>query len=190
MSETQQPPMPMPPAGPQAPPGGPPGMQGGGKPAMPPMPNMLEPDGFDPFSAPIPGQSLARPPGTYPFEKPPQFTDPEDAFQAILRSVTRGRAAEQLLNLLEIGIPVKAIVMSLLQGGFMEGKWSVDVALLISQPVTALIMRMAREAGIRPNLGIPPRDSATLDQVVAKRLKSLKDAPPEPEGLMVPKKRR
>ena len=158
-------------------------------PPMPPMPNM---GGLDPFQTiPIPGQSLTRAPGTYPFERPPQFVDPEEAFQALLRSMTRERSAEELLNLLEIGVPVKAIVQTILQGGFMEGKWTVDVALLLSQPLTALIFRMAREAGIRPNLGVEPRGSDTLDRVVEKRLRDMRNNPPEDvEGLMVPRKRK
>jgi hypothetical protein len=169
---------------PAAPPmaGGMSGSAPGGPPQMPPMPNMSGGE-LDMWSAPIPGQSLTREPGSYPFERPPQFTDPEDAFTALLKALTQERAAIQLMNMLEIGVPVKAIVQTILQGGFMEGKWSVDVALLLSQPLTALILRMAREANIRPNLGIQPKQDVTLEKVVEKRLKSLNSSP-GPSGLI------
>ncbi len=159
-----------------------------GPPKPPPTPNSRK--GLEMFSAPIPGQSLTRTPGTYPFEKPPQFTNPEDAFKALVKALTMEKTAIKLMNMLETGFPVRSIVLTVLQGGFMEGKWTVDVALLLSQPLAALIIRMAKEANVKPNLGIPPRTDKTMDMVVEHRLKRAKNAPPQPEleGIMTPPK--
>ena len=127
------------------------------------------------FEAPIPGQSLTRQPGIYPFEHPPEFADAEDAFQALMSSIRMPNTAEQLLDLMELGVPVKGIVQTLIMVGFSEGKWTPDVGLLLIQPATALLMYMAKEAGIKPVTGLKPKKSETLDLVIEKRLKQMEE---------------
>lgn len=121
--------------------------------------------------APIPGQSLTSKPGSFPYEKPPKYADPDKAMAAILNSVTDEKVAYKLLNLMEVGVPVYSIVTSFLISGFTEGKWSVDVALLLMEPFTALLLRMAEAAKITPEIGVPEDDDPTLEQVVKKRVK-------------------
>ena len=43
----------------------------------------------NPFDAPVPGQSLTDTPGNYPWEHPPQFTDPEEASEYIWQMLHR-----------------------------------------------------------------------------------------------------
>ena len=51
--------------------------------------NLTQPE-VDPFDAPIPGQSLTDEPGNYPWEHPPQYTNPEEARRiAILPSIVK-----------------------------------------------------------------------------------------------------
>ena len=41
------------------------------------------------FSKAPPGYSLTQPPGKWSWEKPPQFTDPDSAVEALIKSVQR-----------------------------------------------------------------------------------------------------
>ena len=50
--------------------------------------------------------------------------------------------------MLDAGIPVEALGRVLLFGGFMEGKFSPDVAFIIAQPVMEMIASMGIAAGV------------------------------------------
>ena len=102
----------------------------------------------DPFDAPIPGQSLTDTPGNYPWEHPPQYTDPAEAAEFIWQSLHQDQFMEQTIGMLDAGVPVEAIARVLLFGGFMEGKFSPDVAFIIAEPVMKMIATMGLTAGV------------------------------------------
>ena len=101
-----------------------------------------------PFDAPIPGQSLTDTPGNYPWEHPPQYTDPAEAAEFIWQSLHQDEFMEQTIGMLDAGVPVEAIARVLLFGGFLEGKFSPDVAFIITEP----LMKMILSIGIRANV--------------------------------------
>ena len=103
----------------------------------------------NPFDAPVPGQSLTDTPGNYPWEHPPQFVDPEEASEYIWQMLHRKELTEQLIGLLDAGIPVEALGRTILFGGFLEGKFTPDVAFIITEPVLKMIIAMGIKAGVK-----------------------------------------
>jgi len=63
----------------------------------------------NPFDAPVPGQGLTDKPGNYPWEHPPQFTDTSEAADFVWDKLTQPQFAEQVIAMLDSGIPVEAI---------------------------------------------------------------------------------
>ena len=102
----------------------------------------------NPFDTPIPGQSLTDTPGNYPWEHAPLITDPEQATEFIWDRLHNPEFAEQVIAMLDAGIPVEALGRVILFGGFMEGKFSPDVAFIIAQPVMEMIASMGIAAGV------------------------------------------
>jgi len=100
------------------------------------------------FDTPIPGQSLTNTPGNYPWEHPPQFTNIKDATEYVWDLLHEDKNLTQVISFLEEGIPVEAVARTLLFGGFMEGKWTVDVAMLIAEIVFKQVMAI----GVRANV--------------------------------------
>jgi hypothetical protein len=94
------------------------------------------------MGGPIPGQSLTRAPGASPWEKPPQYVDPDDAMDFLFKQVTEPKHAHKLLALIGAGGTLSAIVGTILMGGFMEGKWTPDVAILLVKPLTHLLIQL------------------------------------------------
>lgn len=90
---------------------------------------------IDLMSAPVPGQSLTQPPGNANWENPPQFVDPAIALEYVWETITKPRKAFQISVLLKKGMPAEYIARTLVFTGFSAGKWSADLALLISRPV-------------------------------------------------------
>lgn len=103
---------------------------------------------MDPFSAPIPGQSLTTPPGSAPYEKPVQYTDPNKALEYLFAKMSDPRQATRLSVQLQKGIPVEFIARTVLFQGFMDGLWTVDVAMLIGPTVVRLIAAVGKNLGI------------------------------------------
>lgn len=102
----------------------------------------------DPFDAPVPGQSLTDTPGNYPWEHPPQFTDPEEVTEYLWVTMHQKQLTEQLIGMLDAGVPVEAIGRTILFAGFMEGKFSPDIAFLITEPVMKMIAAIGIQGGV------------------------------------------
>jgi hypothetical protein len=103
---------------------------------------------YNEFDAPIPGQSLTDTPGNAPWEHPPQYTDPEEILEGLYDKITDGEFTEQLITMLDAGIPVEAIVRVMVFGGFMQGKFTPDVGFMIVEPLMKLVAAVGIRAGV------------------------------------------
>lgn len=106
----------------------------------------------DPFAKAVPGSSLTGSPGKWPWERPPQFTDPDDAIEYILDQVEQPRATERYTKLMIAGVSIEEIVNSIAIAGFQEGFYNPDVAELIKMPLTIYFMDMAEKNEIMVNV--------------------------------------
>jgi predicted nucleotidyltransferase len=109
---------------------------------------MAEPK-YNPFDAPVPGQSLTDTPSNAPWENPPQMTNIHEMSLFMFKQLTSPILAEQIILMLKEGIPVEAIARVILFGGFVEGKWTVDSALLIAKPIVQIITAVAVKGGLK-----------------------------------------
>ena len=103
----------------------------------------------NPFDAPVPGQSLTDKPGNYPWEHPPQYTDSQEASEYVWDKLTEPLFAQQVIAMLDSGIPVEAIGRIILFSGFTEGKWNPDVAFVIAEPVMKMIAAMGIQGNVK-----------------------------------------
>ena len=102
----------------------------------------------NPFDAPVPGQSLTDPPRNAKWEHPPEYVDVEEASEYIWDKLHDRNFLTQILSFLKEGIPVEAIARMVLFSGFMKGKWTPDVAILLSEIVFKQIMAIGVAAKI------------------------------------------
>ena len=103
----------------------------------------------NPFDAPIPGQSLTDKPGSAAWEHPPQFVNTAEAADFVWDQLSTPEFAEQVIAMLDAGIPVEAIGRVILFGGFTEGKWTPDVAFIIAEPVMKMIVAVGLQGGVK-----------------------------------------
>jgi len=115
------------------------------------------------FSKAPPGYSLTQAPGKWPWEKPAEFADPDSAVDALIRSIQRPEVEETIVKMFAAGIAIEEFVQTMTKLGFMEGKFSVDVAEIIQIPLTIYLMGLATESGMHDTRvfntkdGKPPR---------------------------------
>ena len=108
---------------------------------------MVEPD-TPSFDRPIPGMSLTAELGNRPWQQPPQYSTVEEALQWYIPRLTNPEMLDQLLNVMESGIPLTTIADAMQTGGVMEGKHSLDVGILILPVLIETMAYLAEEAGI------------------------------------------
>ena len=64
--------------------------------------------------AAVPGQSLTDYPKNYPWERPPEMTDPNEAIKFHIDRIADEDVIDNVLDLLEFGIPAKTLAKSCL----------------------------------------------------------------------------
>lgn len=104
---------------------------------------------YNPFDAPVPGQSLTDEPQNYPWEHPPRYSNINEAAEAVFQKITEEDAAMNMLAMLKSGVPVEAIVRILIFAGFNEGKWNPDLGILLAPIVMAMVVGIAKKANLK-----------------------------------------
>ena len=100
------------------------------------------------MQAPIPGQSLTTPPGSFPFERPPEITDLEEAIQMHLTRLNSPEMKKDILDTLELDVSVRQLTEGILRSAVAEGIHSIDVSLSVAPVLHEFIRLTAKDAKI------------------------------------------
>ena len=143
----------------------------------------------DLLNAPIPGQSLTDEPKNYPWERPAEITDPREAIKFHVDGLTEPKAIDNIIELLQIGMPVATLAKTALTTAQMEGIHTVDVSLIIRDVIQEEIVSIAEEAGIDYLMGDEPDETELKEKeeqqvlaLIRKRLKSVKPGSEEDDS--------
>lgn len=105
-------------------------------------------DAIDRFNAPPPGHSLTSEPQKWSWEKPAEYTVPEEAMAWVVSRVEQPEVEENFLRLMLSGVPIEAITNTITFTGFTEGYWSPDMSELLKMPIAMHFMGLALENNI------------------------------------------
>ena len=112
--------------------------------------NQFDEVGVNPFNAPVPGESLTSSPETpKAWERPPQYTDEEDAMRAVYMVLTEQDSLRGLIEIISEGTPLDEIAQVVLYKGYVEGKYTPDLMLLLAEPTIYLLIAIADYAEIK-----------------------------------------
>lgn len=100
------------------------------------------------FNGPIPGESLTKPPGNAPWEKPPQYAEVDKALAFYMDKFEDPKALEEILFLLSQDAPLELMVDNMLLYNEMKGRHTGDTSLLIGPVIHDYLKLMADAAGI------------------------------------------
>tara|TARA_R100000734_G_scaffold10575_2_gene7988 strand:+ start:1511 stop:2092 length:582 start_codon:yes stop_codon:yes gene_type:complete len=103
---------------------------------------------YTPLDRPTPGQSLTKPMGQYPWERPPKATDPTVALAIMLDRFQDRNNMARTLAVLKEGISIKALAQGLILTGFTAGLFNANVAELIRPDLENYLEIIARKAKI------------------------------------------
>jgi len=97
----------------------------------------------------IPGQSLTDYPKNYPWERPPEITDPNEAVRFHIDRISDEDVIDNVLQLFQFGIPAKTLSESMMTVAVSSGIHSIDVSLIVEPIVRDFMMKAADMAGVK-----------------------------------------
>jgi len=134
------------------------------------------------IDAPIAGQSLTSEVGGWPWEQPPQYSTVEEALEFYLPRLTEPTLQNDLMDVIEMGLPLTTIANALQQGAVMQGTHNLDVGILVMPVIMEMLAYLATERGIEFNMGTNVEvDDGPSGVAVKLALKKLKAKEGEPE---------
>jgi len=138
---------------------------------------------------PVPGQSLTNSPQEpYNWERPPEFTDQEEAMRAVYLELTEQTTLRKLVEIIDDGVALDEIAQVILYKGYRSGKFNPDMVMLLAEPTIYLLIAIADYADIKdyvlyegeeeddPDTQIPGDDVTPInmdedEEVVEKKIK-------------------
>ena len=105
-------------------------------------------DAIDRVNAPPPGHSLTSEPQKWAWEKPAEYSDPEEAMEWVVGRIEQPEVEENFLRLMLGGVPIEAITNTITFTGFTEGYWSPDMSEILKMPIAMHFIGLALENNI------------------------------------------
>tara|TARA_R110002110_G_scaffold165663_2_gene365940 strand:- start:914 stop:1489 length:576 start_codon:yes stop_codon:yes gene_type:complete len=109
------------------------------------------------FDAPIPGQSLTAEVGSRPWQNPPKYATVDEALEHYIPRITSPKMSNELLDIMEMGVPITSLADTIQSGGLMQGLHTVDVGILILPVLMEMLAYIAEDADIEYDLGMEAR---------------------------------
>ena len=151
------------------------------------------------LDAPVPGEGLTHELGDRPWQKPAQLTNVDEVMPFYREKILDEEFIPQLLQVIELGIPLTTIANAMQSAAVMEGVHSIDVGVLMLPIVVELLKFVAEKNDVKYVTGMEKREVAPNDEMITalamKEIGEEKDMPeapvegesveePQPRGLM------
>jgi|TARA_R110000751_G_scaffold65697_1_gene134371 hypothetical protein len=131
------------------------------------------------FNRAVPGSSLTAEPGGSAWKNPPQYASVDEAIDHYIQRLSTDEVADQVISVLDMGVPITSIANIMTMHGVMEGKHTIDVSMLIIPVLMELMALIGDSAGIEYNMGTekddPERVSDTTVQYAVEKMKTAKE---------------
>jgi hypothetical protein len=140
------------------------------------------------FDAPIPGMGMTHELGARPWQNPPLYTTVDEALDYYVPRMASDDFSEQLMDVMEMGIPLTTLANTIQLSGVMDGKHSADVGILIMPVLIEMMRFIGDSADIEYTTGLD-KDKGPRSSLVTKAINKLRveeqgeeDAPQEEEA--------
>ena len=101
------------------------------------------------FDRPIPGMGMTFEVGSRPWQTPPEITTVEQATNYYVERMNTDQFKAQLVDVIEMGVPLATLANTIQLASVMEGVHSVDVGMLVIPIIVELLMTIAEAEGVQ-----------------------------------------
>ena len=121
------------------------------------------------FDAPVPGANLLADTRNYPWHRPPDIVDYDEAVDYMIERLTQPEQTELIYSLLDIEVSVTTVTSALLMQAIAKGKLPIDLAILIAGPVARYIQIIAESEGFKYDMGTDDSDRVKITPTLLKQ---------------------
>ena len=137
------------------------------------------------LDGPIAGQSLTAEINGRPWLNPPQYTTVDEAIEYYLERMSSEEFTDQLVDVLEMGVPVTTLANTIQLGSVMDGVHSVDIGMLVMPFIMEMIMLVGESSGVKYNSGMEnPNKGQTRDTLINSVRAELETRKKQKEGML------
>ena len=137
------------------------------------------------LDGPIAGQSLTAEISGRPWLNPPQYTTVDEAIEYYLERMSSEEFTDQLVDVLEMGVPVTTLANTIQLGSVMDGVHSVDIGMLVMPFIMEMIMLVGESSGVKYNSGMEnPNKGQTRDTLINSVRAELETRMKQKEGML------
>ena len=131
------------------------------------------------FEGPIPGENYLTDTKNYPWHRPPDLVDYDEAVSYMLDKIDEPEQIELVFAMLQIDAHVATVVSTLLLQGISKGKFSIDLAMLMAGPLARYIEIKANNSEIKHEMGVEKADRMVLTPTLLKAALGIIEQPEE-----------
>ncbi len=136
------------------------------------------------LDGPIAGQSLTAEINGRPWLNPPQYSTVDEAIEYYLERMSSEEFTDQLVDVLEMGVPVTTLANTIQLGSVMDGVHSVDIGMLVMPFIMEMIMLIGDNAGVNYDSGLTNApDNTTKDTLIEAVRKEMQEKIKETEEI-------
>lgn len=105
-------------------------------------------------NAPIPGENFTSDNRNYPWHRPPDIVDLNEAVDFIAENIFKPKVSKSMIVMIDLGVTIATLTNTILMKGVSKGRWSIDYAILLAGPTARMLELLAKKAGIEYRMGI------------------------------------
>ena len=137
------------------------------------------------LDGPIAGQHMVSELGGRPWQQAPQYTTVDEAIEYYLDRMSSEEFTEQLVDVLEMDVPVTTLANTIQMAGVMDGKHSIDVGMLVMPLLMEMIMLVGDMADVKYDSGMEnPNKGKTRDTLLESVRMKLQREIDKKEGML------
>ena len=106
------------------------------------------------FDRPVPGMGMTFEVGSRPWQTPPELTTVEEATDYYAERMNTDAFKGQLVDVIEMGVPLATLANTIQLASVMEGVHSVDVGMLMIPIIVELLITIADSQGAKYQTGM------------------------------------
>ena len=137
------------------------------------------------LDGPIARQSLTSELGGRPWQNAPQCNTVDEAIEYYLDRMSTEEFTDQLVDVLEMGVPVTNLANTIQMGSVMDGIHNIDVGMLVMPLIMEMIMLVAEMSNVEYEDGLKdPNRGKTRDTLLTNVRAALEEKIKQKEGML------
>ena len=140
------------------------------------------------FDRPSPGESLVVEPKSRPYERPAEMSKLSEVIDFYISRITSDEVIDNIIEMLDMGVPIELLVESMTTFFVMQGKHSMDNKMLISPVLHEYVRMLGKQAGVQVVDGLnpdsqPQEDATHLAEKVRMEIEKVAETEEDDEGV-------